>query len=279
MRKRDIVLRTVFWILLGVLLFYVLFPFYWTLHTSLLPEDRLGATPPDYLPIPADSTSYKTVLSDNRFVKAFLNSVIVASASTFLALALGSLSACAIGRYRFPFRRTILYLVLAMTMFPQVAIIGSLYTLMTGLRLYNTVYALILSNLILTLPFTVWVLSTFFKALPAELEESAYVDGASPFQAYWMILLPLCAPGLVTTGILAFIMTWNEYLFALVLTLNENARTLPVYIGNYTGETHHTIPWGQIMAASLLATGPLILLVFIFQKRLISGLTSGAVKG
>lgn len=164
-------------------------------------------------------------------------------------------------------------------MFPQIAIVGALFQMITQLGLYNTRMALILVYLLMTLPFTVWVLATFFRSLPTELEESAYVDGASPFQTFWRILLPLSAPGLVTTGILAFIQAWNEYLFALSFTSDERARTVPPVVANFSGETQYAIPWGEIMAGSLLATAPLVILVFLFQRRIISGMTAGAVKG
>jgi trehalose/maltose transport system permease protein len=166
-----------------------------------------------------------------------------------------------------------------MTMFPAIAILGSLFTMVRALGIYNTPYALILAYMTFSLPFTVWVLSNFFRSLPAELEQAAYVDGATPFQTFYLILLPLVAPGLVTTGLLAFIAAWNEFLYALTFTLSANARTVPVAIALFSGEQEFEIPWGDIMAAAVVVTVPLVVLVLIFQQRLVEGLTAGAVKG
>jgi trehalose/maltose transport system permease protein len=166
-----------------------------------------------------------------------------------------------------------------MTMFPQIAVVGPLFEVVSHFGLFNTRTALVATYLLTTLPFTVWVLASFFRSLPKELEESAYVDGATPLQTFLRILLPLSAPGLVTAGLLAFINTWNEYLFALTFTLDARARTVPPVVAEWPGESRFQVPWGQIMAGSIVATLPLIVLVFIFQKRIVSGMTAGAVKG
>ncbi len=277
--RGDVLRRAGFLFALGVALVYTAFPVYWALATSLMERGALGAVPVVYAPLPPSLESYRRVLSDTTFLAALRNSVVVAGGATALSLVVGSLAACALGRYRFRGRSAMLYLVLAMTMFPQITIVGALFEMIVSLRLYNTHGALVLSYLLTTLPFTVWVLTNFFRALPRELEESAYVDGASPLQTFFHILLPLSAPGLVTTGLLAFIQAWNEYLFALSFTADEAARTVPVVVAQFSGDTQYEIPWGDIMAGSLVATGPLVLLVLIFQRRLVSGLTAGAVKG
>jgi trehalose/maltose transport system permease protein len=168
-----------------------------------------------------------------------------------------------------------------MTMFPQIAILGSLYAIVSQLGLYNTLGSLILTYLIFTLPFTVWALTTFFQAIPRDLKESANVDGATPFQTLYMVMLPLVTPGLVTTGLLAFIAAWNEFLYALSFTQTPDKRTVPLAVFTFSPQTGggFEIPWGQMMAATVLVTIPLIALALIFQRRIVAGLTAGAVKG
>jgi trehalose/maltose transport system permease protein len=166
-----------------------------------------------------------------------------------------------------------------MTMFPASAILGSLYDMIRWAGRFNTLQSLIFAYTTFTLPFMVWVLANFFRAMPAELEQAAMVDGASPMRAFYQILLPLAMPGMATTGLLAFIAAWNEYLFASTFTITPNRRTVPVAIANFSGNTAFEIPWGNIMAASILVTVPLIVLVMLLQRKIIAGLTAGAVKG
>ncbi len=271
--------KVLFYFFLVITLVYTIFPFYWAVNGSLQPSDMLFATPAHYVPAPPSGESYNKVFHNKSFVLSLRNSAIVAGGTTFLALVVGSLAACALGRYRMRGRGLIMGIVLSMTMFPQISVLGAVHTIISQLGLYNKLPGLILSYMLFTLPFTVWVLTNFFKSLPRELEESAYVDGASPFQTFWRILLPLSLPGLATTGLLAFIAAWNEYLFALSFTITDSARTVPVVIGNYAGEGLHETPWGEIMAASVVVTLPLIILVLIFQRKIIAGMTAGAVKG
>lgn len=273
-------IRRVFYIIgVALMLIFALFPFYWALNGSLQPANRLFAIPADYFPWPVSFASYRQIFTDGTFIKSLRNSIIVAGSVTLIALVAGSLAACALARFRMRGRRVVLGLVLAMTMFPQIAVLGAVHSIISFLGLYNTLAGLALSYMIFTLPLTVWVLTGFFQSLPRELEESAYVDGASPFQTYWRILLPLAAPGLAATGLLTFIASWNEYLFVLSLTITPDARTVPVAIANLSGATAHETPWGAIMAACVVVTIPLVALVVIFQKRIVEGLTSGAVKG
>jgi trehalose/maltose transport system permease protein len=164
-------------------------------------------------------------------------------------------------------------------MFPHIAVLSGLFELIRGLGIYNTLFGLILANLILTLPFTVWVLTTFMAGLPRELEEAAIMDGATPWDMLWRIFLPLIGPAAVTTGLLAFVLAWNEFLFALTFTLSDEMRTVPVAIALMSGTTAYELPWGSIMAASVVVTVPVILLVLVFQRRIVSGITAGAVKG
>jgi trehalose/maltose transport system permease protein len=261
------------------ILFYTLFPFYWAIVSSLkLPSD-LFVTPQAYWPDPVTWTNYAAVFANENFQRALLNSAIVAGMTVLLSQMIGAVAAYALARLPFRGSNLLLYTLLAMTTFPAIAILGSLFEMVRFLRLYNTVWALILTYSTFTLPFTVWVLTNFFKSIPRELEEAAQVDGATPLQTFWRILLPLAAPGMVTTGLLVFIASWNEFLYALTFTIDKNARTVPVAISQFSGASTFELPWGSIMAASVVVTIPLIVLVLIFQRRIIAGLTAGAVKG
>jgi trehalose/maltose transport system permease protein len=261
-----------------VIIFYTVFPFVWAVISSIKPNAELFSTPVDYWPDQINLTFYQFVLDNGDFLRALRNSVIVSVTTVVISLALGSLAAYALGRLKFRGRTPVLYLILSMTMFPQIAILGSLYQMITALGLFDRLPALIIAYLTFTLPFTVWVLTNFFKAMPGELEEAALVDGATPFQAFARILLPLAAPGLVTTGLLAFIAAWNEYLYALTFT-QSRARTVQPAIASFSGNTQFELPWGNILAASVLVTLPLVVLVLIFQRKILAGLTAGAVKG
>ncbi len=280
-RFGRLLVRTPFYVLILVIAVYCLFPFYWVLRSSFTPEVNLFQTPIQYFPEHPTLANYRGALSASFFTDALLNSAIVAGSVTVLSLAIGSSAAFALGRFRFHGRSFVLYLVLSMTIFPQIAILGALYTTITRLNLYDTLGALIFSYLIFTLPFTIWVLTSFMRALPGDLEEAAYVDGATPLQVFWKVLLPLIAPGLVTTGLLAFISAWNEYLYALSFIQSPNHYTVPLAITSFVSKTGSAfaVPWGQIMAATVIITLPLIIMVLVLQKRIIAGLTAGAVKG
>ncbi len=268
------------------ILFYLLFPFYWAVNSSFKTESQLFMTPataiprdPQTLEFSPTLQNYASVLRDGQFLRGLVNSTVVATSTTILALLAGSFAAFALGKLRFRGRRPALYLILAMTMFPQVTVLTGLYAVITALGL-SARFSMILSYMIFTLPFTTWVLTAFFKELPDALMESAQVDGATPFQTFHRILLPLTAPALVTTGLLAFIAAWNEYLFALTFTtIDPAARTVPVAIAYFTGAIARQEPFGEIMAAAVLVTVPLVALVLIFQRRIVAGLTAGAVKG
>jgi len=277
----QVVLRILFYILVAIILFYTLAPFYWALRSSFTGPSELFATPISYFPHKPTFDNYAKVFESGDFRRALLNSTIVAGVVTLFALVFGSLAAYALGRFKFRGRTPVLYLILAMTMFPQIAILGALYALFKQFGLYNTLTALILADLVFTLPFTVWVLSSFFKQMPGALEEAAYVDGATPFQTFWKVLLPLSAPGMVTTGLLAFIGAWNEFLFAVSFTATPDKRTVNPAILYFAGSTGSSfdIPWGQRMAATVVVTIPIVVLVLIFQRRILAGLTAGAVKG
>lgn len=274
----KVVNRVLFWILVVFIIFYTVFPFVWALLSSIKPNAELFATPVQYWPSYINRSFYEYVLANGDFLRALRNSIIVSFSTVAISLALGSIAAYAMGRLNFRGKTAVLYLILSMTMFPQIAILGSLFQIISAAGLFDRLPALIIAYLTFTLPFTVWVLTNFFKAMPGELEEAAMVDGATPFQAFWRILLPLAAPGLVTTGLLAFIAAWNEYLYALTFT-QTRARTVQPAIASFTGNTQFELPWGNILAASVLVTLPLVVLVLIFQRKILAGLTAGAVKG
>ena len=279
-----------FWTLIALIFIYALFPFYWALRSAFTPDPALFATPIQYIPHHPTLQHFRDVLSSDFFRRALLNSTIVAGSVTLISLTIGSVAAYALGRFRFRGKSPVLYLMLSMTIFPQIAILGALYTMFSGFhiigpidfpKLYDTEWALIFSYLIFTLPFTIWVLTGFMRALPADLEEAAYVDGATPLQVFYKVLLPLIAPGLVTTGLLAFIAAWNEYLFALSFIQSPGKYTVPVAITSFTGASGNAFqtPWGQLMAATVVVTVPLIVATLVLQKRILAGLTAGAVKG
>jgi trehalose/maltose transport system permease protein len=263
--------RIWFWILIIIIVVYTLFPFYWAIVSSLTKTNDLYVTPVNFWPQSLTFEHYRNVFKNDQFLRALLNSAIVSSVTVILSLIFGTLGAYALGRLKFRGRLPILYLILSMTMFPAVAILGSLFQFMRDFSLYNTLQGLI--------PFTVWVLTNFFRAMPAELEEAALVDGATPMKALWQILLPLAVPGMVTTGLLAFISAWSEFLFARTFTLDNRSITVQVAISNFTGNTQFEQPFAIKMAAAVVVTVPLLVGVLLVQRRIIAGLTAGAVKG
>jgi trehalose/maltose transport system permease protein len=285
--------RVPFYLLIVLIFIYALFPFYWAVRSAFTPDGDLFRTPVQYFPHNPTLHQFSEVLSSHFFLRALLNSTLVAGGVTLMALVLGSLAGYALGRFRFRGRSMTLYLMLSMTTFPQIAILGALYTMISGLRihifslsfhfphLYNSLWALVLSYMIFTLPLTVWVLTSFMRALPRDLEEAAYIDGATPLQVFYRVLLPLIAPGLVTTGLLAFIAAWNEFLYAVSFEETPDHFTVPVAMVNFVGKSGSTfqVPWGQLMAATVVVTVPLIVLTLLLQRRILAGLTAGAVKG
>jgi trehalose/maltose transport system permease protein len=266
-----------FYILLAIILVYTVFPFYWAIVSSLRSGQDLFST--DLIPASPAWGNYLAVFREQPFGRNILNSLFVAISTVVLSLSLAVAAAYALGRIQFRGRTLLLLTILGVSMFPQIAVLSGMFELVTWLGIYNNLLALTLSYMIFTLPFTVWVLTTFMRDLPKEIEEAAIVDGATPFTIVTKVFLPLMGPALATTGLLAFIAAWNEFLFALTFTLSTEMRTVPVAIALISGASAHELPWGNIMAASVVVTVPLIVLVLIFQRRIVSGLTAGAVKG
>jgi trehalose/maltose transport system permease protein len=266
-----------FYALVVFILLFSLFPFYYAIVSSM----RSGSAIFDvsYFPTSINFSNYVAVFAQQPFGQNILNSVIVSVSVVVLSLFFGLTAAYALGRVNFKGRRLMLLTILSVSMFPQVAVLSGMFELIRTLGIYNSSGGLILSYMIFTLPFTVWILTTFMRDLPQELEEAAIVDGASPFTIITKVFMPIMWPAMVTTGLLAFIAAWNEFLFALTFTLSNDQRTVPVAIALITGAGQHELPWGNIMAASVIVTVPLIILVLIFQRRIVSGLTAGAVKG
>ncbi len=266
-----------FRLLLLFLLFYTLFPFYWAVVSSLRSGSALFST--GLWPRDPVWDNYLAIFREQPFATNILNSLLVAISTVALSLLLSVAAAYALGRVSFRGRMPLLFTVLAVSMFPQIAVLSGMFELVRAFGLYNRLGSLTLSYLVFTLPFSVWVLTSFMRELPKELEEAAIVDGARPATLVIRIFLPLMAPAMVTTGLLAFIAAWNEFLFALTFTLSTERRTVPVAIALISGASAYELPWGNIMAASVVVTLPLVLLVLIFQRRIVAGLTAGAVKG
>ncbi|HUF57774.1 MAG TPA: carbohydrate ABC transporter permease [Thermohalobaculum sp.] len=277
MRRWSVAGKIGFALLLGAIALFALGPFVYAVTTSLQPSQALFSG--RFLPRDPDLSNYSAVFAEQPFGRNILNSVLVAGAVVSLSLALGVSAAWALGRVHFRGRAALLLAILSVSMFPQVAVLSGMFELIRALGIYNSLPGLILADLMLTLPFTVWVLTTFMRALPRELEEAAYMDGATPFSLVLRVFLPLMGPALAATALLAFIAAWNEFLFALTFTLTPEMRTVPVAIALITGASAYELPWGNIMAASVIVTVPLIGLVLVFQRRIVSGLTAGALKG
>jgi trehalose/maltose transport system permease protein len=269
--------RASFYLLVLVIVVFAVFPFYYAILTSFKSGSDLFRI--TYWPESISLQNYINVLGVGSFPRNFLNSVFVASITVLLALFLAVTASFALARVRFRGRGLLLMTILGVSMFPQIAVLAGLFELIRFIGIYNTPWALIFSYTIFTLPFTVWVLTTFMRDLPIEIEEAAIVDGANPWIIITRVFLPLMWPALVTTGLLAFIGAWNEFLFALTFTISNDTRTVPVAIALLSGGTQHEIPWGSIMAASVIVTVPLVVLVLIFQRKIVSGLTAGGVKG
>jgi ABC-type glycerol-3-phosphate transport system permease component len=252
------------------------FPLYWTLVSSLTPEARLFQAP-SLVPRTLVLDHYRALFTEREFWVPIRNSLIVAGSTTVFCVAVGGLCAYALARLRFRGKVPLLGLILAVSVFPQISVVSPLYLLLRRLHLINTYPGLILPYLTFAMPLTVWLLVGFFRQLPAELEEAAMVDGASRLRTIREIIWPLALPGLAATAILTFVYSWNEFLFALSFTLGPERQTVPVAIALFRGQ--YQVPWGQILAAAIVATAPVALLVLLFQRRIVQGLTAGAVKG
>ncbi|GAB4570608.1 MAG: carbohydrate ABC transporter permease [Haliangiales bacterium] len=266
-----------FYLLVAFIVLYAVIPFLYAISSSFKSGNALYD--PSMIPSDPSFDNYVSVFSQQPFHLNFLNSVVVSFVVVTLSLFLGLTAAYALARIRFRGRKLLLFTILGVSMFPQVAVLSGMYEVVSLFNMYDELPSLMFSYMILTLPFTVWVLTTFMRNLPGELEEAAIMDGATPWQTITKVFMPLMWPAMVTTGLLAFINAWNEFLFALSFTLSNEQRTVPVAIALMSGSDPREIPWGSIMAGSVIVTVPLIILVLLFQRRIVAGLTQGAVKG
>ena len=260
------------------LILYIIFPFYWQVSTSFKSPDEMFKKPPSIFPKSLYFRNYIEVFTSGRpFGRYILNSFIVSSSTTIASILIGSFAAYALSRSQFRGKNIFLGGILGLAMFPQIAILSPIFTIFRKLGLLNTYAALILPYTTFSLPLSIWILTNFFKDIPVEIEEAALIDGCTPLQVLRRVIAPLAAPGVFTCAILVFIYAWNEFLFALTLNTRDAMRTITVGITMFPGL--YEIPWGTIFAASTLVTLPLIILVLLFQRKIIAGLTAGAVKG
>ena len=267
------------WLAVAAIVIFCLFPFYWLINISLKTGAELGSA--DLIPPSPTLDNYQAIFENADFTRALLNSAIVSLITTVLALTIGSFCAYALARLKFRGKFFILAAVLSITTFPAIAIAAPIFKLWSDIGLFNQSFGLGLIPPYLTfaLPLAIYILTSFFKEIPKDLEEAALVDGATNFQAFYKVVIPLAAPGLATAGILTFIFAWNEFLLAVTLTSSPEARTVPAAIAFFTGATQFEVPIGTISAASVVISVPLIIMVLVFQKRIVAGLTAGAVKG
>jgi multiple sugar transport system permease protein len=278
-RKAPKAPGTPWWLWLGVaaIVLFCLFPFYWLINISLKTGPQLSSA--DLFPPSPSMQNYKSIFQNSDFTRALANSAIVSLVTTALGVIVGSFAAYALARLKMSYKGLLLAIVLSISTFPQIAIAAPLFRLWSDIGLYNTLIGLVIPYLTFALPLSIYILVSFFREIPKDLEEAALVDGATNFQAFRKVIVPLAAPGLATTAILAFIAAWNEFLLATTLTSSTTARTVPVAISQFTGSSQFEVPLGTQSAASVVISIPLILLVLLFQKRIVAGLTAGAVKG
>ena len=267
------------WVAVILVIALSIIPLYWTFITSIKSGLELNYSPPTLIPESFSLENYVTDFTQTpAFTRGLLNSAIIAGITTILALVFGSMGAYALARTKFRGKGLVLGIVLSVQIFPFIVLVGPLFVAFTGaVYIYNTYAALIIPDLVAVLPVTVWFLNSFFRTLPGDLEEAARIDGATHIQALWYVIAPLAAPGVFATAILSFIAIWNDFLFGLTLASDSNAQPVTVAIANFNGE--HTIPWGEIAAASVIVVIPLVIMVLFLQRRIVSGLTAGAVKG
>ncbi len=261
----------------ALVLVVALFPVLWILMLSLKSPGTV--TDGRFLPSEWSLENYRNIFEQDVFTRALLNSFGIAAIATAIAVVLASMAAYAIARLNFPGKAIMLGAALMIAMFPPISIVGPLYNMWRNLGLFDTWPGLIIPYLTFALPLAIYTLTAFFREIPWELEQAAQVDGATPFQAFRKVIVPLAAPGVATTAILVFIFCWNDFVFAVSLTSTSAAQTVPAALSQFPGASQFTAPYGSIAAAAVIVTIPIIILVMIFQRRIVAGLTAGAVKG
>ena len=275
--REETVERGLLYLAIGIGIVFSLAPFMWFALIALKPQMEITAIPPSIFPHHPTFEAIRMSVERFGLLHYIKNSVIVAGGTTLIGLCVAAPAAYALARLEIKFRRVILLSLLAVAMFPQLSIAGPVWKILRAMGWLNTYQGLIIPYLALTLPMTVWILANYFQELPPELEEAAMVDGATVIQTLTRIMMPLAAPGMFTAAILTFIYAWNEFFFALLIMTEREYQTVPVGIALFPGQ--YTMPWGELAAASTIATIPMIIVVIVFQKRIITGLTAGAITG
>ena len=262
-----------------VILAWAAFPLLWMTSLAFKSPDTFRTGEPSFLPKEWTWDNFETVFDDELFTAALRNSFGIAVIATVLSVVVAMFAAYAIARLEFPGKKVLLSMALAIAMFPQAALVGPLFNMWRGLGIYDTWIGLIIPYLTFALPLSIWTMSAFFRQIPWEMEQAAQVDGATAWQAFRRVIVPLAAPGVFTTAILTFFFCWNEFLFAISLTSTDRARTVPAALSFFTGQSQFQSPVTAVMAASVVVTIPIVILVLVFQRRIVAGLTAGAVKG
>ena len=267
------------WIGFVLIMLWCLFPVAWIISLSFKSEGETAAGSAQFLPKEPTFDNYKAIIDNPDFTRALINSFGIALIATILSVIFATLAAYAIARLEFKGKRLVLSLALAIAMFPVVALVGPLFDMWTTFGLFNTWPGLIIPYMSFTLPLAIWTLSAFFREIPWEMEQAAQVDGATSWQAFRKVIVPLAAPGVFTAAILTFFFAWNEFVLAISLTSTTASRTVPAQMSFFVGPDPFNPPYAQLATASVIVTLPVIVIVLLFQRKIVAGLTSGAVKG
>ncbi len=277
-RRPPVIRRALFWAVVTLIVVWSTAPFLWQINASFQLDRNLTADTPRLLPFPEGTLQhYVNVFGTKAFGRYILNSVVVAGSATLIGMVIAAAGAYALARLRLPGKGLVLAVILGISMFPQIALVAPLYLVMNELELLNTYEGLSTSYIGLSLPLMVYIMYGYFRGIPKEMEEAANIDGAGMARAIWSIIIPLALPGVVTAGLLAFMLNWQELMLALAFTATPDRQTIPVGIANFTGL--YFVPWGDMAAASVAVTVPLVVLVLVFQRRIIAGVMAGGVKG
>lgn len=267
------------WIGFVLIMVWCLLPVAWIVSLSLKPEAEVTAGSPQFLPKDATLDNYNAIFENDDFTRALINSFGIALIATLLSVVFATLAAYAIARLEFRGKRVVLSMALAIAMFPVVSLVGPLFDMWRTFGLFNTWPGLIIPYMTFTLPLAIWTLSAFFREIPWEMEQAAQVDGATSWQAFRKVIVPLAAPGVFTAAILTFFFAWNEFVLAISLTSTTDARTVPAQMSFFVGPDPFNPPFSLLATASVVVTLPVLVIVLLFQRKIVAGLTSGAVKG
>lgn len=269
--------KAIWWAVNALVLFYAFVPVIWIVSLSLKPDATLNDG--RFFPSQLTGEHYEAIFKNDDFTRALINSIGICLIATFIAIIVGTMAAYAVARLDFPGKKFVVGASLMIAMFPQIALVTPLFKILTGIGLFDTWLGLIIPYITFALPLAIYTLSAFFREIPWELEKAAKMDGATPYQAFRKVIAPLAMPGVFTTAILVFISCWNDFLFAISLTSSERSRTVPAALSYFTGATTFEKPTQSIAAAAVVITIPIVIFVLFFQRRIVAGLTSGAVKG